>query len=143
MDDERAIQRLITTYSQTASIGDWDGAVGTYLPDGNWSIPQLGLSFSGHVAIREALAAFFETMDYVIQMNAPALIHVGSSTATARSAIRECGKSAGQPQGFEYFGFYQDELVKTADGWRFRKRIFEGVGTSLFALLPESRVADA
>lgn len=135
MDDERAIQRLITTYSQTASIGDWDAAVATYLPDATWTIPHLDLAFTGHEAIRGALDAFFATMDYVIQMNAPALIRVSGSTATARSAIRECGKSAGKAQGFEYFGFYQDELVKTADGWRFKLRVFEGVGTSMFALL--------
>jgi len=135
MDDERAIQRLITTYSQTCSIGEWDAAVATYLPDASWTIPHLDLSFTGHEAIRGALEAFFDTMDYVIQMNAPALIHVSGSTATARSAIRECGKSAGKAEGFEYFGFYQDDLVKTAQGWRFKLRVFEGVGTSMFPLV--------
>jgi len=135
MDDERAIQRLITTYSQTASIGDWDGAVATYLADGVWEIPHLSLRSEGQAAIRGALDAFFATMDYVIQMNAPALIHVSGSTATARSAIRECGKSAGKAEGFEYFGFYQDELVKTAEGWKFKLRVFEGVGTNMFPLL--------
>ena len=137
MDDERAIQRLITTYSQTASIGDWDGAAGTYLADGVWEIPHLELRFEGQAAIRGALDAFFATMDHVIQLNAPALIHVSGSTATARSAIRECGKSAGKAEGFEYFGFYQDQLVKTAEGWRFKLRVFEGVGTNMFPLLKE------
>jgi len=135
MDDERAIQKLITTYSQTASVADWEGAVGTYLPDGLWEIPHLSLAFEGHEAIRGALAAFFEQMDYVIQMNAPALIHVSGSTARASSAIRECGKSAGKDEGFEYLGFYRDELVKTPQGWRFRTRVFEGVGTNLFPLV--------
>ncbi len=139
MDDERAIQRLITTYSQSGSIGNWDTTVATYLPDGTWSIPHLGMSFTGHEALRGALSAFFATMDYVIQMNAPALIEVSGSTATARSAIRECGKSAGKPEGFEYFGFYQDELVKTADGWRFKLRLFEGVGSSMYPLLETSQ----
>lgn len=89
MDDERAIQRSLTTYSQTASIGDWDGAVGTYLVDATWSIPHLDFSFTGHDAIRGALVAFFEHMDYVIQMNAPALVTVSASTAPARSFSRE------------------------------------------------------
>lgn len=137
MDDERDIQRLLTTYSQTASVADWDGAVGTYLPDGVWTIPHLSLAFEGQEAIRHALEAFFEQMDYVIQMNAPALIHVSGSTATARAAIRECGKSAGKPEGFEFLGFYQDELVKTAEGWRFNSRTFEGVGTNVFGLVGE------
>jgi ketosteroid isomerase-like protein len=135
MDEERAIQKVITTYSQTCSIGDWDGAVDTYLPEGSWTIPHLDLCFTGHEAIRGALRAFFDTMDYVIQLNAPALIDVSGASATARSAIRECGKSAGKVEGFEYFGFYQDELTKTAVGWRFRKRVFEGVGTSMFPLI--------
>jgi hypothetical protein len=137
MDDERAIQHLLTTYSQTASVADWDGAVGTYLPDGLWEIPHLSLAFEGQAAIRHALESFFEQMDYVIQMNAPALIEVNGHTATARAAIRECGKSAGKAEGFEYLGFYQDDLVKTANGWRFKTRVFEGLGTNVFGLIGE------
>jgi ketosteroid isomerase-like protein len=136
VQDEAAIQRTITRYSQAASLGEWDEVLTTYLPDGVWEIPHLGMRFDGHAAIRGALSAFFETMEYVLQMNAPALIAIEGDTATARSAIRECGKSAGRDEGFEYLGLYVDRLVRTADGWKFAQRIFQGVGTHHFPLVP-------
>jgi ketosteroid isomerase-like protein len=136
VQDEAAIQRTITRYSQAASLGQWDEVLTTYLPDGVWEIPHLGMRFAGHEAIRDALAAFFETMEYVLQMNAPALIEIAGDSASARSAIRECGKSAGRDEGFEYLGLYVDHLTHTADGWKFAQRIFQGVGTHYFPLLP-------
>jgi len=134
MDDKAAIQELINTYSQAASRGDFDRAVGTYLPDGVWDIPHLSMSLAGREAIHGALTAFIETMDYVLQMNAPALIEVTGDSATATSSIREAGKTAGQMQAFEYLGFYEDELVRSDEGWRFKRRVFRGIGTSHFPL---------
>jgi hypothetical protein len=139
MEEEYLIQRTLNTYSNAASRGDLDVAVGTYLPNGVWEIPHLSLRFEGHKAIRSALENFMATMDYVIQMNAPALIEISGATATAHAAIRECGKSKGKNEGFEYFGFYVDELIRTADGWKFLRRIFQGRGTSLFPLISGER----
>jgi ketosteroid isomerase-like protein len=134
MQDELAIQRLINTYSHYGSIGDWDRTLETYAPDGTWAIPHFDMRFEGHAAIRQALADFFATMDYVVQLNAPALIEVDGDRATARSNISECGKVAGKDEGFQYLGFYADTLVRTASGWKFAERVFEGLGSSLFPL---------
>ena len=134
MQDEMAIQQLINTYSQYGSIGDWDKAVGTYAPDGVWAIPHLGMRFEGHAAIRQALTDFLATMDYVVQLNSPALIDTAGDKATARSGISENGKVAGKDEGFLFLGFYVDELVRTKEGWKFASRVFEGTGTSLYPL---------
>ena len=136
MPDEYWIQRTISRYSQRASVGDWDGVLATYMPDGVWDIPHLNMRFEGHEAIREALTGFFGVMDYVVQLNAPAVIDVDGDTALAWSGIRECGKSKDRDEGFEFFGTYADSLVRTADGWKFARRVFEGVGTHYFPLLP-------
>jgi len=134
MSDGEAIQQLINTYSQAASLGEWDRAVGTYLPEGVWAIPHLSMTLEGAAAIRSALTAFMETMDYVLQMNAPAIIHVEGDRATATSSIREAGKSKGEMHAFEFLGLYEDELVHTAEGWKFARRTFRGIGTSHFPL---------
>ena len=138
MQDEFAIQQVLNTYSQYASMGHWDMVLPTYLPDGVWEIPHLGLRFAGHAELRGALENFIAGMDHVLQMNSPALIAIDGDTATARSGIRECGKMAGRLEGFEYFGIYADRLVRTADGWKFALRVFEGLGTNYFPLLPSS-----
>jgi len=136
MHDEYAIQRTISLYSQNASARKWDKVVPLFQPDAVWEVPHLGMKFEGQAAIRDALTMFSGTMEFVLQLNSPALIEVTGATATAQSGIRECGKSAGRDEGFEFFGFYFDNLVRTQDGWKFARRIFEGIGTNYFPLLP-------
>jgi uncharacterized protein (TIGR02246 family) len=134
-DDEAAIQRLLNTYSQTASSGEWEAAAGTYAEDGVWDIPHLGIRVEGRAEVRRQITEFFDTMmDYVLQINSPALIEVSGDRATARSGIRECGKAKGRMEGFEFLGLYEDELVRTPEGWRFAKRTFRGLGTHYFPL---------
>ncbi|MGE3691001.1 MAG: nuclear transport factor 2 family protein [Novosphingobium sp.] len=135
MQDELAIQRLINTYSHYGSLGDWDMAVGTYAENGVWEIPHFAMRFEGHAAIRQALTDFFATMDYVVQLNSPALIDVSGDTATARSNIHEGGKVAGEDQGFLFLGYYDDELVRTDAGWKFIRRRFVGTGSSIYTLI--------
>ncbi len=135
LQDHIAIQQAISSYSLDCSTGAWDRVLALYLPHASWEIPHLGLKFTGHADIHQALTGFFATMDYVLQHNAPAVIQIDGDRAQARSGIRECGKSAGKLEGFEYFGIYADALVRTGEGWKFERRVFEGIGTSLFGLV--------
>ena len=135
MEEEFAIQKVINTYSQYASLGEWDTVLALFLPDAVWSIPHLDAKLEGRDAIAGALKAFIGEMDYVLQHNSPALIEVDGTTAIARSGIRECGKSAGKDEGFEYFGIYVDTLEKVSGEWKFKERVFRGLGSSYFPLL--------
>ncbi|MEO6715791.1 MAG: nuclear transport factor 2 family protein [Novosphingobium sp.] len=133
--DETAIQRVINTYSQYASKGDWDRVLPLFLPEAVWQIPHLGMKLEGKDAIAATLAMFKGTMDYVLQLNSPALIEIDGDSARATSGIRESGKSAGKDEALNYFGIYADEFTRTADGWKFRTRVFEGIGSQTYALL--------
>jgi hypothetical protein len=75
-------------------------------------------------------------MDYIVQLNAPALIDIKEGTATARSVIRECGKFVGRDEALEVLGFYADTLVRAPAGWRFSRRVFEVRGMHRFSLAP-------
>ena len=134
MSDEADIQAVISTYSQFASKGDWDVVLRLFLPEAVWEIPHLGLKLEGKAAIAATMASLKGLMEYVLQLNCPALIAVDGDTARATSAIRECGKTAGKNEAFEYLGIYVDELVRTTEGWKFRYRLFEGIGTQHFVL---------
>lgn len=134
MSDEAEIQRVISTYSQYASKGDWGRVLPLFLPDAVWEIPHLGMKLDGRDAIAATLVSFKGLMEYVLQINTPALIEIDGDSARASSGIRECGKSAGKDEGFEYLGIYNDTLVRTPDGWKFRTRVFEGIGSQLFTL---------
>ena len=133
--DEAAIQRVINTYSQYASKGEWDRVLPLFLEAAVWEIPHLGMKLEGRDAIAATLNMFKGTMDYVLQLNSPALIDVKGDSARASSGIRESGKTAGKDESFDYFGIYADTFTRTSEGWKFRTRVFEGIGSQTYALL--------
>jgi ketosteroid isomerase-like protein len=136
MLDEIAIQQTLNTYSDGASRADWEQVLSTFMPDGIWEVPALKARFQEHAAIRQVMAGFVAQMDYFVQINSPAIIQVAGDKATARSGIRECGKYTGRDEALEVLGRYDDELVRTADGWKFARRVFHAAGKHTFALLP-------
>lgn len=136
MHDEIAIQRTLNLYSEGCSKRDWEQVLGTFLSDGVWEVPQLGQRHEGHAAIRPAMAGFPEMFDYFVQINSPATIDVAGDRATARSMVRECGRFSGRHEALEVMGYYADELVRTAEGWKFARRTFSGAGMHRFALIP-------
>lgn len=137
MNEEMAIQQLLNLYTEGSCRADWDQVLGTFTDDGVWDVPGVG-RFSGRAEIEPVMAAFVAQMDYFIQLNTPAIIEVEGDRATARSVIRECGKFKGRDEALEVLGFYRDELVRTAQGWKFSQRSFKSAGMHRFALLPGS-----
>jgi hypothetical protein len=134
-EDEMAVQRVINTYAQMTGRGDWNPVVELFVPEASWEIPHLQLRFEGIEAIRGALTALADDLEYVLQLNSPALITLDGNSAQARSGIREAGKRKGRDEGFEFLGIYADWLVRTAAGWKFRRRVFEGIGTQYWPLV--------
>lgn len=136
MDDAAQIQMVINQFTESCSRRDWPTMLATYIPDGVWEVPAMNIRVVGHEALQSTLEAFAVPMEYILQMNAPAVIVVGDGVATARSVMRENGKYKDLNEVLEVTGFYADEFVKTAKGWRFSKRSFEVVGMHRSALLP-------
>jgi hypothetical protein len=137
MLDEIAIQQTINTYSDGASRADWKQVLSTFTPEGIWEIPSLKARYQGHDVIQQVMAAFVGQMAYFVQINSPAIITVAGDRATARSGIRECGKYSDRDEALEVLGRYDDELVRTAAGWKFARRAFHAAGKHTFALLPD------
>jgi hypothetical protein len=125
MDDRIAIQQLLNRYSVGSSRRNFDDVVSTYEPEGVWEIASWGQSFEGHAAIREGLFSLTAPTEYVVQQNSPAVITVDGDAASATSVICENGKQANNDGAFQALGYYVDELVRTAEGWRFKRRRFE------------------
>jgi ketosteroid isomerase-like protein len=137
IEDEMAVQRVINTYAQNTGR-NWDAVIALFLPDATWEVPHLGLVFTGLDEIRGALLMLAGDLEWVLQLNSPAIVDVAGDTATARSGIREAGKRKDADQCAEYFGIYADTLRRTPDGWKFARRVFEHIGTqhALLAAAP-------
>lgn len=140
MLDEIAIQQVLNRYTEGASRADWEQVMATFTPDGIWEVPALAVQHQGHAQIQAAMAGFVEHMAYFVQINSPAIITVDGDKASARSVIRECGKYADRDEALEVLGTYDDELVRTEEGWKFARRTFRSVGVHSFALLPPARL---
>lgn len=138
LDDAREIQNLINAYHEAGSVGDFPRMIATFAPDAVWEFTQSGSTFQGHAAISEAVAAFTAALEYVAQINAPAVIMVDGDAANARSSIRESGKFAGRDEGVEAFGIYHDSLVRDASGWKFARRAFDLKWMHRVPILPVS-----
>ena len=136
MSDKVEIQETISLYHEGGSTTDWDQVLATFLPDGIWEVPALRIRSQGQAAIREAMIALMEPIEYLVQINAPAIITVDGDSASARSLIRECAKLRGQPGVIDVVGRFTDELQRTPAGWRFRHRTFTVLGTHLSAATP-------
>ena len=134
--DEIAIQRTLNRYSEGASRADWTQVMSTFTADATWEIPVLGAKLQNHAVIQKAMSDFVSQMAYFVQINSPAIITVNGDKATACSVIRECGKFADRDEALEILGRYNDDLLRTADGWKFTRRVFDAIGQHRFALLP-------
>ena len=136
MIDKLEIQETISLYHEGGSTSDWDQVMATFLPDGIWEVPALRILSQGHAAIRETMSALMAPIEYLVQINAPAIIAVDGDSATARSLIRECAKFRGQAGVIDVVGQFNDELRRTPGGWRFAHRTFTILGTHMSAETP-------
>jgi hypothetical protein len=136
MYDEVAIQQTLNRYSDGASRADWVQVMSTFTPEATWEIAGVGARYQDHAVIQKVMAAFVGQMVYFVQLNSAAVITLDGERAKATSIIRECGKFADRDEALEIFGRYEDNLIRTAEGWKFTRRVFHGLGQHRYALLP-------
>jgi ketosteroid isomerase-like protein len=137
MTDLEAIQQTINTYSLSASRRDWGRAIATFMPDAIWEVEGLGLRMKGHEEMRPGFPHAVSAAEFLVQLNAPAVITINGDTATAESVIREAGKVKTTGEWFDVLGTYNDSLVRTPQGWRFTHRLFKMIGTSNADSIPK------
>ena len=129
MLDKIDVQETISLYHEGASKADLAQLLATFLPDAVWAVPSLDIRCQGLDNIRETMTALLESIEYLVQINTPAIISIDRDTASARSLIRECAKLRGRPVLMDVVGQFNDELRRTADGWKFAHRTFTVFGT--------------
>ena len=128
MTDVVKIQELISSFAEAGSRRNWDNAVATFAPDGTWELTGSEHRLKGHAELRAGFPKFVEGTEYLLQMNAPAIISVDGARATARSLIREGGKMKDLDEWIDILGSYEDRLIRMPQGWRFAHRAFTMFG---------------
>ncbi len=122
-DDYIEIQQLYATYNMAIDSGDAEGYAATFTPDGVFN------TFNGH----DALVGFIHR--WRESMNGANMRHWNSNLSIKPSADGATGAVylllvdvSKRPPAIATAAKYEDQLVKTSEGWRFKKRVTKGDG---------------
>lgn len=123
-----AITRVIAHYARFADERRFTEMAGLFVPDGRMLLfrprsQHPSETPQGHDALAAAFGALctFETTSHVL---APSLVEVDGDTATAftRCMAHHISQAPEGRVRFTLADRYEDDLVRTPDGWLFRER---------------------
>lgn len=127
LEDQLAIQRVITDYSAYLDARDYDGYVSLFTEDGVWA--NGNTRREGRDEIRDMLTGLFGEVpeDYVNLSSFHQIsnfeIDVDGDEAFAKSRFIFVMRGEGGEPTNELSGQYHDRLVRTADGWKIAERV--------------------
>lgn len=116
-----AINQLAHAYAQAISRGSPHDAAQVYSADGALTTPQIG-PITGRPAIEEAIREGTKDLEMIFHVVQNAVVDVHGDRANACFQISEWSKRRSDGAVFLYLGFYDDELVRLPEGWRFATR---------------------
>ena len=120
-DDVVAIRALVDRYSDAANRCNTADMAATYAEDA--TLNALGNELSGRAAIQGAFDQTIPLMQVMNQVCSGGVVEVNGDRATARWNVTEFSKRHGKELIEMFLGNYEDEMIRTADGWRFSRRV--------------------
>ncbi len=122
-DDRFAIIAVLDRYAECLDRRDWAGLADVFTPDvemdfGVWQATDLD-------GVRTNIASFLGGCGPSQHLLGNYRIDLSGDTAASRCYCRvmHFGKGVHEGKTFESWIEYADELVRTAEGWRSRKRL--------------------
>ena len=125
IEDDLAIRDLAARFTDGANERDYTAFGELWTPDAVWEIgPPLPSRAVGVDAIVDLLRRLLTPQRIFLQMTHSGVVDFhGPDRATARFVERERAK--GDHGFYENLAVYHDEVVRTASGWRFRRRYYD------------------
>ena len=132
--DEVALRGLIATYADIVNRRTWNEFDALFVPDAPIELDLRDrpiLAFTGAREIGEFIAGalvqypFFE----FVALNVRVMLRADGDLDRAHLRTYMCElrqDHAGTPS--RAFGLYQDDVVRTADGWKFARRRYQSIG---------------
>lgn len=122
--DRQAISDLLIRYGMALDDRDWARLESCFTPDAQAIYGgEIGLQ-KGYKAIEKTCREALEPLDASQHIITNHEIEIDGDTARARSYLHAQQTKYGMPGGenFTIAGTYIDDLIKTSDGWKIRKR---------------------
>jgi 3-phenylpropionate/cinnamic acid dioxygenase small subunit len=125
VEDRLAIESLVTEYAWLLDHRRFDDVLGLFMPDAELTIR--GQKIHGAEGLQGWLdqrASSEGRRAALHQMSLLRLDPVDSGRVLGTtSLVLHVAKSGGSGSYVDFVGEYQDEYVRTAEGWRFRRRV--------------------
>ena len=124
LEDRLAINDLFVRYTTALDRGDVETLVDCFTPDGSLDSPAVG-RHAGHAAIRafaERFARFHEGGAQLRHVISNLAVEIDADHATATCYLMNVLTRDGKSRLLAP-GRYECELVKSADRWRFHRRV--------------------
>lgn len=127
VEDELAIRKVITAYSNTQDAHDYDGYVALFAKDGEWASGRN--TFKGREAIKTMLVGLYGAPppgyvngeSFHISFNADVTLSGDKATAVSRHVLFMRGPK-GEPVPM-LSGRYDDEFVREDGKWKILRRL--------------------
>jgi ketosteroid isomerase-like protein len=123
LTDEIEITRLLAAYSHAVMRLDAEGSAAVYTEDGVLSAFS-GPDVVGRATIQKVLGRVYAPLRFLLQNCGSIVVDVDGDTARASSSVSEFVQYKDKDPLSCCFGNYDDELVRTPEGWRFKRRRF-------------------
>ncbi|MGI9642884.1 MAG: nuclear transport factor 2 family protein [Acidimicrobiia bacterium] len=127
--DHQAIVEVTLAYAWSLDSGNWDGLDAVFTP--NASADLLGRRSEGRAAIAERVRSSLAPFDSTQHIVTNHQIEVSGDTAHCRCYLQAQHIRKGAPGGDYYIiaGRYEDDLLRTSDGWRIDHRLLAAMWT--------------
>lgn len=122
-EDELAVRGLAAAYADAVNRRDAEGMAAVFAPDGVIEKPGFGEPVQGVELILKRYRRLQRERDFLCQMIHSGVVEVDGDRASARWWFSELKKPAGTADWLYLIGVYQDEAVRTGQGWRFARRM--------------------
>jgi 3-phenylpropionate/cinnamic acid dioxygenase small subunit len=128
LDDERAIQRLMSRYCHTVDDGAFDEFAQLWADDAEFVLR--GETATGPAAIAAVISGRQTPELRGLHVSVNVIIDVDGDSARAVSDFVFMRREGGPDPIVRFIGRYADRFVRTPEGWRFRRREIQFRGSS-------------
>jgi ketosteroid isomerase-like protein len=136
-NDQAEIAALAWRFSDAINRYDTDAFVSLWSEDGTWSAEApVEFEAQGHAALIRQWRSLMGQWRFFHHAASPGPASVSGSRATARSYVEERGISLAGAT-LQNLGYYDDEFIRTAAGWRIFRRQFRFLYVSAPAMKPQ------
>jgi 3-phenylpropionate/cinnamic acid dioxygenase small subunit len=128
-EDRQDISELLVRYATGIDRRDWPLFRTVFTPDCQLDYGEIG-SWTGIDAVTDFMAKVHAMAGHTLHRLTNQVIVVNGENAVARTYVDALIMSADSQTGVNGIGFYDDDIVRTPQGWRIARRRFTTVRVS-------------